>query len=147
MVEKGEEVEGVIYALPKDIAMNIFEKKKKVFVKYLPHEPTRKTETRLMGGKKVYIYVSGANKSIIGEASIKNVDYLPMEEILRKHKKNLMNSENELRLYAEGRETKKAQIIELINITLYPAEIGVSVPITMQGTYVTKRNKKSIFKK
>ena len=142
-----ERVEGVIYALPSDIAMNIFEKEKKIFVKYLPHEPTRKTEIRLEKGKKIYIYVSGLNKCVIGEAKIKKVDYLDMQEILRRYKKTLMISESELRLYAEGREFKKAQILELENPVLYPKEMKVSVPITMQGTYITNKNKKIIFGK
>lgn len=147
MGQKKEQIEGVIYALPNEIAMNIFEKKKKIFVKYLPHEPTRKTEIKLKKGKKVYVYVSGANKSVIGETSIKKIEYLTMEEILKKYKKNLMISESELRLYSGGRETKKAQVLELENLTLYPREIKVSVPITMQGIYVTERNKKIIFGK
>lgn len=144
-MEANERVEGVIYALPGDIAMNIFEKEKKIFVKYLPHEPTRKTEVRLDKGKKLYIYVSGLNKSVIGEAKIKKVDYLDMQEILRKYKKNLMISESELRLYAEGRESKKAQVLELENPVIYPKEIKVTMPITMGGAYVTNKNKQSIF--
>jgi len=146
-MKANERVEGVIYALPGDIAMNIFEKEKKIFVKYLPHEPTKKTEVRLDKGKKIYIYVSGLNKSVIGEAKIKKVEYLDMQEILKKYKKSLMISESELRLYAEGREFKKAQILELENPVLYPQEIKVSVPITMQGAYITNKNKKIIFGK
>ena len=91
-MKANERVEGVIYALPGDIAMNIFEKEKKIFVKYLPHEPTKKTEVRLDKGKKIYIYVSGLNKSVIGEAKIKKVEYLDMQEILKKYKKSLMIS-------------------------------------------------------
>lgn len=147
MAQKEAKVEGVIYALPEEIALNILERNKKIFVKYLPHEPTRKTEVRLEKGKKLYIYASGLNKSVIGEVKIKNVEYLSMNEILNKHKKNLMISESELRLYAEGREQKKAQVLELENPVLYPMEMKVSVPITMQGTYVTNKNKKVIFGK
>jgi len=147
MVNSNDKIEGVIYALPEEIAMNILEKNKKIFVKYLPHEPTRKTEVRLERGKKLYIYASGLNKSVIGEAKIKKVEYLDLNEILRKYKKSLMISESELRLYAEGRELKKAQVLELENPVLYPTEIKVFVPITMQGTYVTNKNKKIIFGK
>ena len=62
MVKSNDKIEGVIYALPEEIAMNILERNKKIFVKYLPHEPTRKTEVRLEKGKKLYIYASGLNK-------------------------------------------------------------------------------------
>jgi len=138
-------IEGVIYSLPQEIAGNILERGKSVFVKYLPHEPTRKTEVRLEKGKKLYLYVSGMNKSVIGEARIKNVSYMDMLEILKKFKKRLMISESELRLYAEGRESKKAQVLELENQVIYPKEIKVTIPITMGGAYVTHKNKKNVF--
>jgi len=147
MVKSNDKIEGVIYALPEEIAMNILERNKKIFVKYLPHEPTRKTEVRLEKGKKLYIYASGLNKSVIGEAKIRKIEYLDLYGILKKYKKNLMISESELILYAEGRELKKAQVLELENPVLYPTEIKVSVPITMQGTYITNKNKKIIFGK
>jgi len=145
MTQNHQKIEGVIYSLPQDIAGNILERGKNVFVKYLPHEPTRKTEIRLEKGKKLYIYVSGLNKSVIGEAKIKNVSYMDMLEILKKFKKRLMISESELRLYAEGRESKKAQVLELENPITYPKEIKVTIPITMGGAYVTSKNKQSIF--
>ena len=147
MVKSNDKIEGVIYALPEEIAMNILERNKKIFVKYLPHEPTRKTEVRLEKGKKLYIYASGLNKSVIGEAKIRKIEYLDLYGILKKYKKNLMISESELILYAEGRELKKAQVLELENPVLYPTEIKVSVPITMQGTYIANKNKKIIFGK
>jgi len=145
MATKQEKIEGVIYSLPLEIAMNIFEKNKDVFIKYLPHEPTKKTELRLKKGMKIYIYISKANKSVIGEAKIKEIYYLNLQEIIKKFKSRLMISESELLLYAECRENKKAQVLDLQNITLYPKEIAVNIPITMGGAYVTSGNKKKVF--
>src|SRR3989339_2072785 len=118
-------MEGVIYSLPSDIAMNIFQKKKNVFVKYLSHEPTKKTEIKLIKGMKFFIYTSRANKCIIGEAKIKNIFYKNLSEIIKQFKNRLMLSESEMLLYAEGREYKKAQVFELQNITLYKKKIPV----------------------
>lgn len=145
MAKSLEKIEGVIYSLPLEIAMNIFRKNKTVFVKYLPHEPTRKTESRLKEGMKLYIYVSKANKSIIGEAIIREVSYLNLDKLLKKFRKKIMVSETELILYADGREDKKAQVLELKEITLYKKETPVRIPLTMSGIYVTKENKKRVF--
>ena len=145
MVEKKDKIEGVIYSLPLDIAMNIFQKGKKIFVKYMPHEPTKKTVLKLKKGMKIYIYISKSNKSVIGEAKIKEIYYMNMQEIIKKFKNNLMISESELILYAEGRENKKAQVLDLENITVYPKEITVTIPITMGGAYVTSINKRKVF--
>jgi hypothetical protein len=147
MKQKKEKIEGVIYAVPVGIAINLFERGKDIFVKYSSHEPTKKTKIKLDQGKKVYIYVSGKNKSIIGEAKIKKVEHLIMAEIIKKYKKRLIMSKSELEIYSEGREMKKAQIFELDKPRLYPVELKVSVPITMQGTYITNLNKKDIFEK
>jgi hypothetical protein len=147
MVKKIGKVEGVIYSLPLEIAMNVFQKGRSVFVKYTPHEPTKKTENRLDKNMKLFIYISKSNKSVIGEATIKEISYLDLEEMLRKYKNKIMISEAELYLYAEGRERKRAQVLELKNIVLYPREIPVKVPVTMGGVYVTKENKKNVFGK
>ena len=96
-------------------------------------------------------------EKILSEHSIQPFDYEKVARLElewwdihrypKKYKKSLMISESELRLYAEGREFKKAQILELENPVLYPQEIKVSVPITMQGAYITNKNKKIIFGK
>ncbi len=139
------EIEGVIYPLPYKFAMNIFKKDKRIFVKYLTHEPTKKTAMLLKKGMKLFIYISKSNKAIYGEAIIDEIYFMGVSEILSKFKSKLFMSESELRKYSEGRESKKAQVLKIRKIVLYPKEKIVKKPITMTGMYVTKLNKKSIF--
>jgi hypothetical protein len=137
---------GVIYPLHPNIAKNIFINKKNIFIKYLTHEPSKKTKLRLNKGMKLYIYASGKNKSIIGDAEIKEITYMVMSEILIKFKDKLFNSPIELKKYACGRENKMAQVLKLKDIKYYSKEINLIVPLTMAGLYVTKFNKDKIFK-
>ncbi|MBN2566784.1 DUF365 domain-containing protein [Candidatus Woesearchaeota archaeon] len=139
------DIEGVIYPVPYDLAMNIFKKNKKIFVKYLTHEPTKKTVVRLKKGMKLYIYSSQSKKVILGEGVIDEISFLNRSEILSKFDDELFISESELRDYSKGRESKKAQVLKIKNIVLYPKGKIVKRAITMTGIYVTGQNKKSIF--
>jgi hypothetical protein len=140
-----ENIIGVIYALPESVAKSIFLKKKDIFIKYLPHEPTKKTKIKIKKGDKVYIYISNKNKSVGGEAEIKKIEYLDAREILKKYSNRLMISKEDLGKYSTGRKLKKAQVLEICNIRQYPKEMRVLIPITMQGFYVTDKNKSIIF--
>ena len=144
-MEDNRTIKGVIYPLSKGIAKNIFEKGRNIFVKYLTHEPTKKTDLKLKNGMKLYVYITKENKSIIGEAGIKEIYYMDLLEILTKFKRGLFLSEAELRDYAKGRETKKAQVLKLEDIKTYTKMIPVKKPITMAGMYITNDNEKKIF--
>jgi hypothetical protein len=82
---------------------------------------------------------------VCGEAKIKNIEYLDFKGILDKYLDRLIISKKELELYSIGRKLKKAQILELEGIKLYKTEKKVLIPMTMQGFYVTDKNKKRIF--
>lgn len=139
-----KKIEGVIYPVSYNFAMNIFKKKKNIFVKYLTHEPTKKTEVFLRKGMKLFIYISKSNKSVIGEAVIDEIYFMNFLEILSKFKSKLFISESELRKYSEGREHKNAQVLKIKDVVLYHKEKPVKKPITMTGIYLTNQNKKSI---
>lgn len=142
--KEARDITGVIYPLPYEVAMNIFKKKKNIFVKYLTHEPTKRTEILLKNGMKLFIYSSKSNKSIIGEAVIEAISFMNLFEILSKFKEDLFITESELRKYSEGREHKKAQVLKIKDIILYNREKPINKPITMTGIYVTNQNKKEL---
>ena len=144
MTKDNDIIEGVIYPLQEEDAFNILNNNKKVFVKYLPHEPSKKTVQKLKSGLKIYFYISKKNKSIVGDAIIKNILFMDFQDILSNYKNQLFISEDKFRLYSKGREHKKAQNLELKDINKYQKKVIVKVPITMAGMYVTTSNKKKI---
>ncbi|MFH1358261.1 MAG: DUF365 domain-containing protein [archaeon] len=130
-----KEIAGVIFSLPKDLANRIFNNHKSVFVKFLTH-PTK--NTRIKENMKLIIYVSNLNKSVIGEAIIKKVEFLKYNELIKEHKKEIFLSTRELKDYASKREEKPLLVLILNEIKKYNKEKRLNYPITMSGRYITK---------
>ena len=55
-------------------------------------------------------------------------------------------NKEDLLQYAKGREEKQLLVLELKEIKRYQNQIYLDFPITMSGLFVTKQNRKSIFK-
>ena len=49
---------GVIYAMPLEIANRFFEQDKRLFIKYMPHEHSKKSKIKISTGMKFYFYTS-----------------------------------------------------------------------------------------
>ena len=136
---------GVIFPLHKNVIDFMFANKRDVFVKYTSHLPLKKANSKIQEGMTLYIYQSGGNKSIVGEALIKKYDYLDMHSILNKYRDRLIISEEDLKTYAQGREEKKALILELSDLRRYKNEIKLSKPITMAGLCLSEDRKNELF--
>lgn len=140
------EVLGVIYPLPKEVTMELFKAGKNIFVKYLTHEPKRRTINRIKCGITLYIYESGGGKKIIADAVIEKQEYLKITEVLQKYPDRLIIPEHKLKDYIAGREMKTLRVLHLGNIRKLKNPLTVIRPVTMAGQYVTKVNYKEIFK-
>jgi hypothetical protein len=136
---------GVIFPLPKNIIDFMFSNQRDVFVKYTSRPPLKKTKKRIQEGMKLYIYESGGEKTIIGEACIKKSDYLDMNSILNTYLERLMIPEEDFKNYAKGREEKKALVLELDSLKRYKKPVKLLKPMTMAGLHLTKETKKELF--
>lgn len=125
----------VIYPVPKKITHRILHAKKSVFTKYPTHEIL---SPKLKSCKKLLFYVSGSNKEIAGEADIVSIDLMILSEVLSKYRNNLFLTENELREYSNGRDTKNMMVFILDNITTYSEHKYLGHGITMVGEYISK---------
>lgn len=123
----------IIYPLPSQLASRILHDKKPIFVKYPTHETI---SPKLTSCKKLMFYISGANKEIAGEADIKSINLMTLSEVISKYGSSLFLTEDELREYSNGRDSKKMMVFELGGITPYPEPIGLGHGITMVGEYV-----------
>jgi hypothetical protein len=138
------DIEGVIYPLPKIIVERINENKN-IFVKYLARPPKKKgLLTKLKVGDTLFVYQSGSEKEIVINALIKKIEFLLIEEVIHSYKNKTIADENELRRYSKGRESKPLLVLHLTNIKRYDSPLKVNVPITMAGRYITTENKNKL---
>lgn len=138
------EVIGVIYPLPKKIVDRLNESRN-IFVKFLPHIPTKKSRVRLEEGNKLYIYQSGTKKKIVVESVISKIEFLLIEDVFKRYENCTVATRGELNKYVEGRENKKLMVIHMKNIKKYNIPLKINVPITMAGRYITADNKHELF--
>jgi len=137
--------EGVIYPLPKKIIDNMLNNSKNIFIKFTSHEPTKKTILRIRPGYKLYLYQSESEKTIVGEAVIKRIEYTSIKDILKKYIERIILSRKELIAYGNGRENKKLLTLHLSNLRRYNDPFKLKKSITMSGQFVTQENKCSLF--
>lgn len=141
-----EDIIGVIFPLPKDAIDFMFSNNRDVYVKYTSRVPIKKSKMKLKEGITLYIYQSGGNKSVVGEATIKKFDYLDVYTILNEYHGRLMISDDGIKRYAKGRENKKALVLELSGLKRYKKERELSKPVTMAGIFLTSEKIQELFK-
>lgn len=135
-----ENIKGIVLPFQKELIERMFEKNKDIVMKY-----AQKGYKCLETGHKLYVYQSGSNKSIVGEATIKKIEYLTVNECLSKYEDRLIASKNALSGYSAGREDKEALVLELTEIKKYEKEIKLYKPITINGLYLTLERQKEYF--
>ena len=116
----------VIYHLPTHLASRIL----LVFVKYLTHKIIL---PKIASYKKLLLYISGSNKEIVGEADITFKSLMTLSEVVSAYRSSLFLTEDELREYSGGRDSKKMMVFELGGITIYPEAKYLGRRITMVG--------------
>lgn len=140
-----DQIIGVIFPLSKEAIDFMFSNNSDVYVKYPSRQTTNKTKIKIKEGITLYIYQSGGSKSVVGEAIIEKFDFLDMDTILNRYHGRLMTSEDELKLYAKGRENKKALVLELKDLIRYKNGIKLFKPLTMAGIFLTSEKKQDLF--
>lgn len=125
----------VIYPLPSHLASRILQNKKSVFVKYHTHEII---SHKLATCKRLLLYISGSNKEIAGEAEITSIRLMTLSEVVSAYSSSLFLTEEELREYSAGRDSKKMMVFLITKITKYSVPRHLGHGITMVGEYITK---------
>jgi len=125
----------VTYPLPPHLASRILEDRKSVFIKYPTHETI---SPKLASCKKLLLYISGSNKEISGEADIVSINLMTLSGVVSAYGTSLFLTEDELREYSGGRDSKKMMVFELNEITKYQEAKCLGRGITMVGEYMTK---------
>jgi len=131
----------VIYPLPSHLASRILHDKKSVFVKYHTHEII---SPKLAFCKKLLLYISGSNKEIAGEADIVSISLMTLSDVVSAYGSSLFLTEDEMREYSNGRDSKKMMVFVLGGITKYPEAKSRGRGITMVGEYITEEDYKSL---
>jgi len=135
------EVYGAIFPLPKHLVERFFDSGKNIFVKYLTH-----ASTKLCKGNIIIFYESRGLKHLVGEGRIMKIEFLTMDDVLRKYPRNLFLDKEELYEYAGDRKSKMMLTITLVKIKKYKKPTSYKDRISMVGKYITKEEYTSILK-
>ena len=133
-----KDIIGIIYPLPEKVLNYMFSNKKDIFVKYLTHNYTRKSKLKLNKHMKLLFYQSGGNKEIIGEADIKKIEHMKIDEVKKKYMDRLMAPLKNITIYSQGREDKTLIVIHLQNLKKFIIPVKCRKRITMTGQYITR---------
>lgn len=146
-----EEIIGAIYPIPSNLIDRIFKEGKDIFIKH----PT--CFKQLKPGHKILFYASQEIRGIVGEAIIKNIDFLKISEIYKRYGSRVFISENEARSYSKplgsrktgvsGARDIKFLVLELQNVKKYDKVVKPKRFITVGGKYLTKREYEEIKKR
>ena len=151
MLGLSEEIVGVIYPVPSNLINRIFKEGKDVFIKH----PT--CFKQLKPGHKILFYASHEIRAIVGEATIKNMEFLRLSEIYKKYGDRVFITREEARQYSKplkDRKTKggvirdiKFVVFELENVKQYEEPIKVKRFITVGGKYLKQKDYEGIKEK
>lgn len=135
---------GLIHAIPQSASNNIFNKHKRIYVKFLP---PRVKKINIDLGKKLLFLISNSKKRVRGEAIISNIEFLFKKELVKKYNHNIFISPKELNSYCLGREDRKMLVLTLSEIKEYTWDVFSNKIVTMGGMYITKEEYKKLIKK
>jgi len=140
-----EKIIGAIFPMPLNSIENILYKDKDIFVKYVARSPSKKSKIRIKKGVVIYLYASGGNRKVFGEAKVSDIYFMTLADILLNFKGRTFLSSKELRTYCGSRTDKTAMVLKLNKIRRYKQEKKTKKPINMGGLYLTKDSIKEIF--
>jgi hypothetical protein len=98
MMPENEKIIGVIYPLPEQLIFRIFDSGKNVLTKFTTHAPSKES-IRIREGNKLFLYKSRAEKTVVGESIIKEMDFLLPAEAIEKYKDKLITPPEEMSKY------------------------------------------------
>jgi hypothetical protein len=142
------EIIGVIYPVPSNLLQRIFTGKD-VFIKH----PT--CFKQLKPGQKVLFYSSHEIRGIVGEATIKRIEMMKLDDIYRKYGERVFITREEARSYSRPLKDRKKGgsgrdvtflVLELENIRRYEKAVKPKRFITVGGKYLTKQEYESMIR-
>ena len=129
---------GVVYPLPEYLIERFLNGQKDVFIKYLAHP----RGTRLSPGHKLFFYVSGGEKLLLGEVVIAAVKFLKPDQIIATYGERLFLSKDEFEKYSSSQPRKDCEkdllVLEIKRAKRYKSPIKFPKPLTMTGRYITR---------
>lgn len=140
------EIIGVIYPVPFNLLQRIFSGKD-VFIKH----PT--CFKQLRPGHKVLFYASHEVRGILGEATIRNIEMMKLDEIYRKYGERVFITKEEARNYSKPLRDRRGGgsprdvtflVLELEDLRKYEVAMKPRRFITVGGKYLTKQEYESI---
>lgn len=135
------EIIGVIYPVPSNLLQRIFSGKD-VFIKH----PT--CFKQLKPGHKVLFYASHEIRGIVGEATIKSVGMMKLDEIYSKYGERVFITKEEARSYSRPLKDRRGGgpyrdvtflVLELEDVKKYDRVVKPRRFITVGGKYLTKQ--------
>jgi hypothetical protein len=138
--EEGDESIGMIYPLIPHHAERFF-KGKTVFVKFV-----RVVPARLHIGSRLFFYMSGGSREIIGDARIVKMTTATAGEVSEKYADQLFLTADELEEYVGDRWEKSMLVLSLSNARKYHSPLKLPKYVTMAGQYMTRQWYESLTK-
>ena len=123
---------GIIYPFSQSM-LNHIVKGKDIFIKNQPHESKPKL---INEGMRLFFYITGGKKKIVGECTIEKIELLEPPKILLKYNQRLLITKREFEDYLSNKQHKKILVIEFSNYKFYNTPKEPIKPVTMTGRYV-----------
>mgnify|MGYP001077015786 CR=1 FL=1 len=130
-----KDIIGIIFPVLPEHLHRFFERKKRVFVKFVAREDAHRS---LQSGSKLFFYESRSNKEIVGEARIVDITSGMVEEVLAIYGEDLFLTRIELEEYAGDRKAKRMLVLVLGDVKKYAIPLRLDKSVTMAGQYMTK---------
>ena len=138
-----EEIIGVAYPVPSNLLNRIFKEGKDVFIKH----PT--CFKQLKPGHKILFYASHETRAIVGEATIKNIELMKIDQIYEKYGDRVFITKEEAKEYTKPLAERKGKrgkvrdleflVIELETPRIFEKYYKPKRFIVVGGKYVTKK--------
>ena len=144
-MEQENKIGGVIYPLNENNYVLLKQRKKPIFIKFLPHSNS-KNPTKLCPGNYLLFYLSKQNKSIIGYSKINDIFFKTPTEINQQYIDEIQMDKIEFERYVKNRENKPLMVLILDRIIDFKKKISIDYPITMTGKYISKDELKCFIK-
>ena len=138
-----EEIIGVAYPVPSNLLNRIFKEGKDVFIKH----PT--CFKQLKPGHKILFYASHETRAIVGEATIKNIELMKIDQIYEKYGDRVFITKEEANEYTKPLAERKGKrgkvrdleflVIELETPRIFEKYYKPKRFIVVGGKYVTKK--------
>jgi len=126
-----EKIIGVAYPVPSNLLDRIFKEGKDVFVKH----PT--CYKQLKPGHKILFYASHETRAIIGEATIKTIELMKINEIYKKYGNRVFITKDEAKEYTKPLAERREKGGKIRDIEFLVLELGE--PRIFEKYYKPKR--------